>query len=275
MAKPAVITQESYDALDESAQGDYIELEVEGAAESDPKKYIFDLEPVDGYGLENTQGLKTALQKERTRADGAEKKVKVFEDQLDGLDLDAARKALLKAKEIENWKPDEKVQKLIDERVSGVSEKLTKERDEANTKVDSLQTELNRVLIQNAGTLSIAKAKGNVKLLLPHIAGQMKVIQENGHYVARVMDADGSVRITTKPNSTDPMDVDELVELTKKEFPEAYEGTRAGGTGTGGGEGGGPGGEHTITRADAKDPIKYRAAADAAEKAGRQLQIVD
>lgn len=67
-----------------------------------------------------------------------------------------------------------------------------------------------------------------------------------------------------------PLTPAEWLESMKEKAPHWFPAPSGGGAGGGNGRGG----AHTLSRADARDPAKYRAAKEAAEKAGTQLQIV-
>jgi hypothetical protein len=68
-----------------------------------------------------------------------------------------------------------------------------------------------------------------------------------------------------------PLTPAEWLESMKEKAPHWFPAPSGAGAGGGNGKGGG---SHTITRADARDVIKYRVAKEAAEKAGGTLQIV-
>uniref|UniRef100_A0AAU7VGG7 Minor structural protein n=1 Tax=Dinoroseobacter phage vB_DshS_R26L TaxID=3161158 RepID=A0AAU7VGG7_9CAUD len=79
----------------------------------------------------------------------------------------------------------------------------------------------------------------------------------------------GSGTIYGKDGKT-PMSPAEWLETMKETAPHWFPAPVGGGAGGGNNRGG----AHTLSRADARDPSKYRAAKEAAEKAGVSLQIV-
>jgi hypothetical protein len=65
---------------------------------------------------------------------------------------------------------------------------------EKDKSIGRMQESLNRYLIDNAATAAIAEAKGAIPLLLPIIRTAVKVVEENGEYIVRVLDKDGDAR---------------------------------------------------------------------------------
>lgn len=68
------------------------------------------------------------------------------------------------------------------------------ERQGFNTKIGKMQGTLERYLVDSEATGALAEAKGNVKLLLPIIKTQAKVVEDGDDYVVRVLDGDGNYR---------------------------------------------------------------------------------
>lgn len=93
-------------------------------------------------------------------------------------------------------------------------------------------------------------------------------VDDEGRLIAR--DGDGVVQMSR--NGKDPLPVSEWLEAMKEAAPHWFPGPS--GAGAGGGKGGGGKG-HTITRSQSLDPAAYRAAKEAASKAGVDLQIVE
>jgi len=87
-----------------------------------------------------------------------------------------------------------------------------------------------------------------------------------------------SKQIITLDEDGDESDVtpkDFFEKLYKARRPKFYAGSGAGGSGAQNNTTGGKSGSHTLSRADAKDPAKYRRAKEAAEKAGQELVILE
>jgi hypothetical protein len=235
-------------------------------------KFVFEAElPTE------TAGLKAAFQKEREWKEKAEKSLKAFE----GVDPEEAKRlkaefeqiAADKLKSKGDWDTREK--QLKEQLAADLTKRETHFQTELKTREDriaKLQTSLEKSLIEAQATSAIAAAKGVPELLLPHVMSSVKVVEENGEFVARVLDAQGQPRIANVKG--DPFTIAHLVDEMKgnKVFGRAFEASGAGGSGA-------PhtssssGNTFTLTREQAKDPATYRAAKEQAAKAGGQVVI--
>lgn len=224
---------------------------------------------LDAEGVEDTSALKNALQRERE-----------LNKKKSGDGLTAAEKQELAELRAEREKAEEK--RLQDEKnwqgLEGrLKEKHTKELTAEQEKAKMATERLFKTLKENAATQAIAKHKGRVAPLLPHVMSKLDVVEKDGDYVVVVKDGKDARYSTKKP--TDFMPVDELVEtdfLKSDDFMGLFEGKGHSGSGAQGGSNGrGNGGAITINREDAKDHSKYVAAKAEAQKAGVPLQVVD
>lgn len=243
-------------------------------AKGDDGKFRLQVTPVDGLALENVDGLKTALGKERESVRKLTEATKTFE----GLDADKARDALKKVEEMANWTPEEKVKQQIEAIKTAMLDSHGKEKSGLQKKLDALTKQLNGALITSAATQALVKhkARGDGTLLLPHVERQVRMREtENGQFMVEVVDENGNVRVNGAGKN---MSIEELVESMKKSdaFAPGFDGSGASGSGAAGGGGTPkPGTPFVLSPTDAKDPAKYRAAKEAAAKAGQQLQIQD
>jgi hypothetical protein len=119
-----------------------------------------------------------------------------------------------------------------------------------------LRTSMERNLVDAAAAQELAKHSDSPKMLLPHIRAQMKVVEQDGEFYARVVDGNGNVRIGTGQGSA-PMSLSELIEEMKqdKEFAPAFRGSGSSGSGAGRSNAGGGGAGKTIG-ADSADFMK-------------------
>lgn len=115
----------------------------------------------------------------------------------------------------------------------------------------ALHLQLEGVLVNNAIMSAIGHAKGNADLLMPHIRKHVKLIDEDGEHIARVIDKSGNPRITGAKG--DFMSIENLLDEYKESdtFAPCFEGSRA----TGGGAGGGSGSGGTKNNPFAKDSL--------------------
>ena len=234
-------------------------------------KFVLQVTPINGFALENVEGLKTALGKERENNRVATESIKAFE----GLDPIKAREALTKITEMANWTPEQKVKEQIEAIKSQLVDAHGKEKTTLEKKLQSYQKQLSNALITAAATQAISAHKGIPDLLLPHVERQTRIRETgDGQLVVEVIDKDGNPRVD---GNGKPLSIEMLVEGMKASdtFARAFEGSGASGSGAGNKGGAGNGQQHILNTDDAKNPAKYRAAKDAAAKAGQQLQIAE
>ena len=274
MATPLKAAYDTSDAIPEEVADFY----TENAA----GVYQLAVEPTSGFELANAANLKGALQKERGLRDRAEKALKVF----DGLDPAEARSAMEKLSEIGDGLGEDQAEKLealqnqLQLKFEGerkkIVEKFDSERNQLASQLDSVTGQLSRELINSTAATAISKAGGSVDLLLPVLEARTRVRQrDDGQFVVEVPDRDGNARLSTASGSMDSMSIHELVsELREdKSFSRAFDPINAAGSGASASASSGAGGKFTISKEDARDTTKYRAAREAAHKAGRELTI--
>ena len=282
MAK-AKVTNDEFDSLPGDLQSEY--SQPDGA-----DFHVLTVTPVDGMELMNPGTLKSSLQTERKRASTFETQVKTLTETFDGIDAAAARDALSKIGEMDDWDPEKKLAEhktafelQVATRYDGEKKKLVekhaKDSEGHTTQLSIVTKQLRTELIGSAATQAIAGAKGSITLLLPIVSALCKMVaMDNGKFGVRVIDAMGEERLSPASGSTEHMTIKELVgELKNDErFARAFDGVESGGSGAAGGQQGSgstPGGTVGISPIDAKNPQKYRAARDKAQKAGKQLVI--
>jgi len=184
---------------------------------------------VEGVEVDRVPGLKASVRTERERADEAERKLKEFAE----LDPEKAREALEKVEAMATWTPEEKVREQIEAREKSLKAKWQKDVDDRDAALKSRTDQLVEELIEKQAIAAIAKSKGNVDLLLPHVKRWAKVVDDGGRLVPRILDDTGGIRETSDPKRSGPMGFDELVEemRSNETFMAAFSGT--GGTGGG------------------------------------------
>ena len=265
MALQAIIKDETYSGLSDDLKKEY-KKQQDGT-------YLLDVTPVGDFALENVRGLKSALASERSQREAAETKIKGFE----GLDVDKAREALRKVEDMANWKPEDKVKEQIEAIKTQLTEKHKAELDKKDQQNQNLVKQLEKVMIDAEAVKAIAELKGSAPLLLPHVRGMTRMrAADDGHFLVEVVGTDGNARISPATNSTSPMTIAELIKELKTQdtFAPAFDGSGASGSGaTGSGTARTKSGNHVLSYEEAKDPNKYRAAKEAASKAGVQLEI--
>jgi DNA-binding transcriptional MerR regulator len=158
-------------------------------AKTEDGKWRLDL---DGY--EDPTGLKRALDAERDQKRDAVKLSKAWKDL---------------------GKTPEEIQELLEQKAQADRDKLTKagEWDKLKAQISEahaaelakreernglLTKQLERHLVDAAATAALAAASGSSELLLPHVKARTKVVEENGEFVVRVVDASGNPRVDGK-----------------------------------------------------------------------------
>jgi hypothetical protein len=175
----------------------------------------------------DTSGLTSALDKERKanrekdKALGAYSKLGKTPEEI------AEKIAALEKSGGEGADVAKRIEKLKAEMVQAHQAELEKERG-VSTK---MRASLDKHLIDAEATAALAEAKGTPVLLLPHVRSQVKVFEEDGQFVARVVDKEGDPRTNGKTGGY--MTIKELVAEMKKS-PDYAPAFAAAGTSGGG-----------------------------------------
>ena len=190
-------------------------------------KYVLDVMSVDGLELAEVSKLQSALSKERENSRKATEQLKAF----DGLDPTKAREALKKLEEMATWTPEQKVKEQIETVKASIIEAHAKEKAALQEKVEKLTKSLQEEMITSVVSQEVAKQKGNVRLLMPHIQKQTRLRDADGKFISEVLDTDGNPRVYGSDGH--PMSIGELVAemKTQDDFASAFEGTGATGSG--------------------------------------------
>lgn len=182
---------------------------------------------LDVSGIEDTSGLKSALQKEREAAKNAAKQANAWvslgktPEEIQEL-LEAQRKADEdKATKNGEWEKL-KVQ---------MQEQSANERQKLEQALKAKDGAIERYLIDAQAVAAISELKGVPALLLPHVKAAVKVVDDDGEYVTRVVDAQGNPRVNAKG---DFLTIKDLVsEMRQSEvFGRAFEASGTTGTGS-------------------------------------------
>lgn len=275
----AILTKEEYEGLDDVFKAEYVE-----GSESLNGMFVLKVEPVNGYNLENTGGLKKSLQATRAERDKLNADLKAFE----GLDPSAAKDALKKLEELGDLdKLNADTKKQIEVIKSQLEQKAENDRKTLTSKFetdlsslgkerDTLRSQLQNQMITNRALAVLDKLGGRSQLLLPLIEKTVRIAPDDkGVYKEQVLDSEGNPRLSSRPGVTSEMTLEEyLGELRENpEFAPAFKSSGAHGSGAEGSSSNSSGSFYTISEADARDTTKYKAARDAAAKAGKALQI--
>jgi hypothetical protein len=197
----------------------------------------------------------TLLSEKKTLAD----KLKALEGQLSGIDLEKAKKALEAADQAEaeklklkgDWDTREKqLKEQLANDLKKHQDQFATELKQRDDRIAKLQSSLEKNLIEAQATTAIAAAKGVPELLLPHVMRAVKVVEENGEFVARVMDSSGQPRIADVKGT--PFTIANLVDEMRgnQVFGRAFEASGNGGSGADPNNKASQGGTKTVRRGD-------------------------
>jgi len=193
-------------------------------------------------GIEPTDGLKSALQKERADRAAYEKQVKAWQglgktpDEIKELLAAQEQAELAKAEKAGEW---EKLRAQMNEK----HDAALKAKDET---ISAMRARLNAELVDAKAVSAIAAAKGVPELLLPHVQRHVKVDDE---FNVHVVDAKGDPRVNEKG---EPLSIADLISEMKASevFGRAFEGS--GQSGSGKQPGNGAGGAGVTKKSDFK-----------------------
>lgn len=180
-------------------------------------------------GIEDTTGLKSALQKERAEREKYAKLVKSWEatgktpEEISTLITELEHNEAAKAEKAGEW----------DKLKSQLLETHKKELSKKDEETAKMKATLERYLVDATATAAIAELKGIPQLLLPHVKSAVKVVEDNGEYTVQVVDGAGTPRINNKGES---LSIKELVEEMRQSeiFGRAFEPTGITGSGASG-----------------------------------------
>lgn len=103
---------------------------------SEDGTYVLQVEPVDGWALEDISGLKSTLSKELTRRKTAEKKLSALGD----IDPEEAVSAVNKLSEMQQIDPNAEADKIAKEKVDAALKKMAAKH---GSEIDKLMSQLN------------------------------------------------------------------------------------------------------------------------------------
>lgn len=240
---PLLATLENLDTLPEEFHEDYEEREGKFHL-----KLLSNFVPKDQ--VEDVTGLKSALGKERDNNKTLTQKNRSLEEQFLGIDPEDYQRL----KDLEKTEEEQKAEKKGEwDKLKGqMTEKHTEELTARDTREAKLLTALEKKTIDADAVSALNEYEGNVTLLLPHVKAHVKMVEEDGAFVARVVDDAGNPRVNGEGNF---LTVRELVsEMRDQEtYATAFKNTVKSGGGTPPGGGGpGPGAKKGVIPSDLK-----------------------
>lgn len=203
---------EDINQVDESVRSFYKETE---------HGYMLDVAPRGGFALENVEGLKSALGKERARATDLSNQVRNFEG-IDPVEVRSKMDRLAELEAIDPAKQDEKTQAQIKAMQDQLVSRHQAELQEATSVTGKYKSQLEQILVDDRAKDAILKAGGDEKtiaFMLHEVKSKIRVQEtENGQFTTVVVDSAGNPRIGDSSGS--PMTVAQLV-ADMKNGPES------------------------------------------------------
>jgi len=224
---------ESVDELPEGLKDLYKQIE----NGENKGKFLLNVEPVEGYSLDNLDNLKNALGTTKGELESAKSALEGFK----GLDAKSVRDGLKELERLRKIDPESEAGKLAEERAAAQVGEVTKRfeldiaaRDSRNA---LLEKELTRQLVENTAKAAITAQKGVPELLLQVVTSRMKVVETDGQFSVQVVDNKGVQDWVVKEGTTVPTTVDDLVAKLKANpiYGRAFDAeVKSGGGATGG-----------------------------------------
>jgi hypothetical protein len=187
------------DGLDETIKAMY---------RADGDHFILDVEPVDGFKLEDVGALTNALGRQKSEITELKDKVAKFGD----LDPVTAKQAMDKLKELGTLDPAELAKERVKTALAQQQEQFNTQLSAKDAEISGMTKQLEAVLIDQAATAALAAKGGNIKLLLPHVKASARMVKTDKGFAVQVIGDDGHPRITATRNGTADMTLDQLVE---------------------------------------------------------------
>lgn len=177
---------------------------------------------------EEAQKMRAYLKKSNEEAKNYRLKAKAYEEvgySPEELKEIREKEEKRKMRELENKQDFNKLKETL-------TTQFEQEKQQYESKIQSLQSSMEKTLIQRDVTSAIAKNEGIETLLRPHIESNVKLMEnDDGTLVPRVIDSDGSPKFNSKGEY---MSVDEFVATLREhdDFGVAFRGRQASGAGT-------------------------------------------
>lgn len=274
MALAAMIAASAHAELADPIKGEYrAPTEAEIAANPALKDHmLLDVQPVQGFGLDNVEMLRTTLGREKGRADKAERAAAAFGD----LKPEEITAKLEKLGELEALDPAKEADKLAAAKVEAAKREMAAQHEASvkakDEKINKYRGALDNTLRREQAIKAITEAGGSAEALLPHVLNHLKFNEtDDGKFAIQVVDSDGNPRIGDAAGN--PMSLTQLVDefKTKDSFAPLFQASGASGGGAGG-TGGGQGGTPPPGGLK-KSAMDANAKADYIEKHGQQAYM--
>lgn len=209
---PLIPVVEDINQVDENLRGHYKQTD---------QGFVLDVQPTNGYSLENVAALKSALGKERATAQELSRKIGAFASlgDLDPSDISQRLEELEKLKQLD---PNKEADKLAEAKFKSVQEqmtsKFTKELTSSKTEAEKYKNELKKLKVDDAARQAIIAAGGDdttAMIMMPHVKARLSLQETENGFMTQVLDLNGHPAIADTAGT--PMSVQQLVEEMRSE----------------------------------------------------------
>jgi hypothetical protein len=269
MALKAILTKAEYDTLPELLREQY------GA---DGDSFVLDAD-IDAHP--KLAGLKSALAKERQAKKDGDAEFRKLRDQIGDLDPEQARAALNRVQEMADKKmlDEGKVDELIKARTDAMAKSHAAEKTAYEKKlaeIDAERTSLNNEVTTLILDGSIRERSSAARVKPEHYDDVLYRMKDRGVDGVKWTLGEGRKVVAMQGEEpkfgkdAQPMSLDEGLEMLRKSVPGFFEPSSGGGAHNSARQ---EGNRFVISENDARDHGKWKAASDAAKKAGQELAI--
>jgi hypothetical protein len=190
--------------------------------------------------VEDVGGLKSALQKERENSKKAAKELEALRSTL-GDDFNPEEFKTLKEEKTKSEQERAAKAGEFDKLKVQLLDQHSKELDKRKQREQTLLQVLTVERIDKEAALVCSELKASAALLMPHIRSMTKLVEEDGQFHVRVLDAQGNPRVDAKGQFLGVREL--LTEMRSNDvYSGAFAGTGKSGGGSAGGDGNGGGG---------------------------------
>ena len=222
----AILTSEEHAKLPEQNRQDYVLHEK-------LNKFVLNVEPVEGWALEDVRGLKAVMSDRTERHKQASDRLAAYGD----ITPESAKEAFEKLSALGEFGDKKKLDERLSSMTSQVEKKYQTEVTKKQEEINLLTATVSKVLIDGeaARILADPKVKGSYPLLIGVIRQWTKVERdEKGGFALKVVDPEnGTPLLSQQQGNNGPMGLEEFITSlrNKPDYQMAFAGSSATGSG--------------------------------------------
>lgn len=194
--------------------------------------YVLDVEPVEGYALEDVAGLKKVVSELQAKNQRQRDALKAWSE----LKPDEVRASLEELEALRLAGADQKAKfaEQVKAHESRIESKYKAQLEEATARANSATQRLRDEMVDRHLAEAISATQGYDHFLRPALRERVKVVDEEGEMHVRVFDGDDVKLAFPKGMTPRPMTVREFVEdlRSDEKWANAFQGAAVGGSGS-------------------------------------------